>query len=85
VASAHLREMRRSAERGAPPPPAPDRPRGAIPDSGRAQAQRLAAGFDQLAAEVAARLSSLEQLGSSSVRRSPHQEPRPARFIDIPV
>ena len=85
AASSHLREVRRAAERGAPPPPSPEHPCGPVPESRKEQARVLAFGYDHLAAEVTARLASLQQLGPNSVRRSPHQEPRPARYIDIPV
>jgi hypothetical protein len=84
-ASAHLAAARRSAEVGAPPPAPPERPHGPVPEDRRAEAQRLAAGYDQLATEVVTRLSIIEERRLSTVRRNPHQEPRPARYIDTPV
>jgi hypothetical protein len=84
-ASAHLGTVRLAVERGDPPPTPPGRPDGVVPDDCRDRAQRLALGYDQLTVEVVARLANLAQRGSASVRRSPHHEPRPARYIDIPV
>jgi hypothetical protein len=56
-----------------------------MPETRREQAKRLAVGYDQLAGEVVSRMSSLAQRGSSSARRNPHQEPGPARYIDMAI
>jgi hypothetical protein len=85
AATAHLRAVRRAAERGAAPPAPLERPVGAMPENRRDQAARLAVGYDQLAGEVAYRMSSLAQRGSSSARRKPHQEPGPAHYIDVAI
>jgi hypothetical protein len=84
-ASAHLRAVRLAVERGDPPTTPPGRPEGLAPDECRDRAHRLALGYDQLTVEVVARMANLAQRGSASIRRSPHYEPRPARYIDIPV
>jgi hypothetical protein len=84
-ATRHLAALRRAAEIGAPPPPAPARPEGPIPPYRRGAAQRVAMGYDQLATEVTTRMSGLPQRRSAHVDGNPHRELRPAHFIDTPA
>jgi hypothetical protein len=84
-AAAHLAAVRRAAEWGAPPPSGPLRPEGPIPEHRRSEAQRLAVGYDQLAVEVATRMSAIESRRQSGVGRNPHRERPPAHFFDAPA
>jgi hypothetical protein len=81
----HLAAVRTTIEQGAPAPAPPEHPEGPIPDERRDEAQRLALGYDQLAAEVARRMEAIAQRWPSSIRRGPHYEKSPARFIDTPA
>jgi hypothetical protein len=85
AASAYLKDARRTAERGAPPPSVPSRPDGPIPDDCRNAARMLAVGYDLLAEEVVARLSVIEQRRPGATRLNAHRAPRLPRYIDTPV
>lgn len=80
-ASMHLAAARQAAETGATPPSPPNRPSEPIPDSCIDTARQLATGYDQLAADVAARMSAIERR-LSPTWRSPHQEQRPPAYVD---
>jgi hypothetical protein len=84
-ASDHLRAARRAAERGAPPPAAPERPEGPIPVDREDAALRLAAGYDLLAEEVVRRMHLIDQRRPSPTRLNRQPERRPAWFIDTPA
>ncbi|MGA2307531.1 MAG: hypothetical protein ABSH29_25595 [Acidimicrobiales bacterium] len=85
AASAYLKDARRTAERGAPPPAPPARPGGPIPAECRSAALALAAGYDLLAEEVVARMSIIEQRRPSAIRlNAPREQPLP-RYIDTPI
>jgi len=79
-----LTALRLAAEQGEEPPTPPPHPVGPIPVERRAEAQRLAVGYDQLAVEVVSLMSMIDQRRFSS-RRNPHQEQGPPRYIDTPV
>jgi hypothetical protein len=84
-ATVHLADLRRAAEYGLSPPPAPERPPGPMPEERRAAAQRVAMGYDQLAVEVTNRMSTMAQRRTPSSDGNPHRELRPAHFIDTPA
>jgi hypothetical protein len=56
-----------------------------MPERCRSETQRLAMGYDQLALEVATRMSVIEQRRHVASGRSPHAGLAPARFIDTPA
>jgi hypothetical protein len=85
AASAHLRAVRTTAERGARPPAPPAHPVGLIPDELLYSAQRMADGYLLLAEEVAARMSQIEQRRPSSTRLHGHYEQRHPLYIDTPA
>jgi hypothetical protein len=77
-ATRHLRESRTAVATGVAIPASPDRPTLPIPDDLRPQALLLAAGYDQLAAEVCVRMSEIQRH-----RLTPVHTARPAgRFVD---
>jgi hypothetical protein len=57
----HLRRTRLAVEAGNAGPPGPPRPAGSPPDELLGRVQLLAAGYDQLALEVATRLSVMQR------------------------
>jgi hypothetical protein len=74
----HLRRSRLAVEAGSAGPPGPVRPTGPLPDELRGRVQVLAAGYDQLALEVASRLSEIQRY-----RRAHVPQPPPAsHFVD---
>ncbi|HTU38421.1 MAG TPA: hypothetical protein VMF35_10400 [Acidimicrobiales bacterium] len=60
AASEHLAASRRAVEQGAASPDPPAHPAGPLPEELASQAQRLADAFDQLALEVATRMTDIE-------------------------
>jgi len=80
-ASKHLAAARQACETGGAAPAPPERPSDPIPDGCLDEAHQLALGYDQLAADVAARMASIERR-LSPAWRSPHQDVRPPAFVD---
>ena len=78
AACAHLRQTRLAVEVGDPAPPGPPRPSGSPPDELRGRVQLLAAGYDQLALEVATRLSVMQRYRRTQVP----QTPPASHFVD---
>jgi hypothetical protein len=74
----HLRLTRLAVEAGHPGPPGPPRPAGPLPEDMRSRVQVLAAGYDQLALEVATRLSVLQRFRRT---QSPAAPPA-SHFVD---
>ncbi len=74
----HLRQSRLAVEAGCPGPPGPPRPAAPLPDDLRGRVQVLAAGYDQLALEVATRLSDMQRYRRSHVPPAP----RASHFVD---
>jgi hypothetical protein len=78
AACEHLRLTRLAVEAGVPGAPGPARPTIPLPDELRGRVQLLASGYDQLALEVATRLSDMQRF-----RRSHrHQAPPASHFVD---
>jgi hypothetical protein len=67
----HLRRSRLAVEAGSPGPPGPVRPTGPLPDELRGRVHVLAAGYDQLALEVASRLSEIQRYRRTNVPQAP--------------
>lgn len=80
----HLSASRIAAETGSSPPVPPELPMLPIPEEFVDEARELAFGYDQLAAEVAERMAAIERR-FTSIHRSPHQEDRPASYVDTAV
>jgi hypothetical protein len=59
-ASEHLRASRRAVEEGVTSPDPPTHPAGPLPQDLEPQARRLALAYDQLALEVATRMTDIE-------------------------
>jgi hypothetical protein len=78
AACEHLRQTRLAVEAGQPGPPGPPRPSGSPPEEVRSRVLLLAAGYDQLALEVATRLSVLQRYRRSHVP----QAPPASHFVD---
>jgi hypothetical protein len=74
----HLRRSRLAVEAGSPGSPGPMRPTGPAPEEVRGRVQILAAGYDQLALEVASRLSEIQR----SRRVHVPQTPPTSHFVD---
>jgi hypothetical protein len=74
----HLRRSRLAVEAGRPGPLGPTRPTDPLPDELRSRAQVLAAGYDQLALEVASRLSEMQRYRRTHVP----QAPPASHFVD---
>jgi hypothetical protein len=74
----HLRRTRLAVEAGHPGPPGPRRPSGPLPDELRGRVQVLAAGYDQLALEVATHLSVMQRYRRTQVP----QAPPASHFVD---
>lgn len=84
-ATNYLESVRQAAEVFAVPLLAPpERPSDPIPDNHREAARELSYAYDQLASEIAARMAIIESRPNTS-GRSPHQESRPASYIDTNV
>jgi hypothetical protein len=60
AATEHLRATRRAVELGAPSPEPPAQPAEPLPDELQSRARRLALAYDQLALEVATRMTEIE-------------------------
>ncbi len=60
AASAHLQASRRAVEQATASPEPPPHPAEPLPDELQSQARRLAVAYDQLALEVATRLTDIE-------------------------
>ena len=78
AACEHLRRTRQAVERGEPGPPGPTRPTTPVPEDLLSRVQVLASGYDQLALEVATRLSSLQRYRRSLAQSAP----RASHFVD---
>jgi hypothetical protein len=78
AACEHLRRTREAVERGDAGPSGPARPTTPLPDELRTRVQVLASGYDQLALEVATRLSSLRRYRRSQAQSAP----RTSHFVD---
>jgi hypothetical protein len=78
AACEHLRRTRLAVEAGHPGPDGPPRPSGPPPEELRSRVQLLAAGYDQLALEVATHLSVMQRY------RRTHAAPAPptSHFVD---
>jgi len=61
AATEHLRATRRAVELGAASPEPPAHPEEPLPDELQSQARRLALAYDQLALEVATRMTEIER------------------------
>jgi hypothetical protein len=78
AACAHLRATRLAVEAGRPGPPGPPRPSGPPPEELLGRVQVLAAGYDQLALEVATHLSVMQRYRRTHVP----QAPPASHFVD---
>jgi hypothetical protein len=78
AACEHLRQTRLAVEAGGPGRPGPPRPTDPLPDELRGRVQLLASGYDQLALEVATRLSDIQRYR----RNHRHQAPPASHFVD---
>ena len=78
AACAHLRATRLAVEAGRPGPPGPARPSGPPPEELRGRVKVLAAGYDQLALEVATHLSVMQRYRRTHVP----QAPPASHFVD---
>ncbi len=78
AASEHLRLTRMAVEAGDPGPPGPPRPTALPPEDLLDRVQRLASAYDQLALEVATRLSDIQRYRRGRVL----QAPPTSHFVD---